>query len=72
MAPRARSEFGAPVFQPEVFRKHMYCIEESTCNILGAFGAPCIDSAPGNCSPLTPPCYARSIDESMGNEDTVQ
>ena len=27
MAPGARSKFGAPVFQPEVFRKQMYCIE---------------------------------------------
>jgi len=27
MAPGARSKFGAPMFQPEVFRKQMYCTE---------------------------------------------
>jgi len=27
--PGARSKFGAPMFEPEVFRKQMYSIEES-------------------------------------------
>ena len=37
MAPEARSKFGAPMFEPEVFRKQMYYIEESTCGIVGTF-----------------------------------
>ena len=39
MAPRARSKPGAPIFEPEVFRKQMYCIEECTCDNMGIFGA---------------------------------
>ena len=42
MAPEARSKFGAPKFEPEVFRKQMYCIEKSrpTCVIVGAYWGP--------------------------------
>jgi len=52
MAPGARSKFGAPMFEPEDFRKQMYCIEESTCDIVCTFGGladirrPHSDSAP--------------------------
>jgi len=35
MVPRARSSFGALMFEPEIFRKQMYCIEESICDIVG-------------------------------------
>jgi len=45
MVPEARSKFGAPVFEPEIFRKQMHCIGESTCNIVGTF------RPPGNCAP---------------------
>jgi len=62
MAPGARSKFGALMFEPELFRKQMYCIEESTCDIVGtfqrppqSFGAHRSDAAPGE---LCPPCYA--------------
>jgi len=58
MAPGARSKSAAPMFGPELFRKQMYCIEESTCDILGTFWRPRSDSAPGNCSTLAPPRYA--------------
>jgi len=34
MAPGARHKFGAPMFEPEVFRKQMYCIEGSACDIV--------------------------------------
>jgi len=34
MLPGARSKVGAPVFEPEVFRKQIRCIEENTCDIL--------------------------------------
>ena len=35
-----KRKFGAPMFEPEVFRKYMYCIEESTCDIVGTFRRP--------------------------------
>jgi len=37
MAPGARIKFCAPMFEPEVFRKQLYWIEESTCDIVGTF-----------------------------------
>jgi len=39
-------KFGAPMFEPEVFLKQMYCVEESTCVIVGTFRRPRSDSAP--------------------------
>jgi len=36
---------GIPMFEPEVFRKQIYCIEESTCDIVGTF------QHPRNCAP---------------------
>jgi len=44
MRPEARKKFGALVFEP----KQMYCIEGSTCDIVGIF------RRPGHC----PPRYA--------------
>jgi len=38
MAPGARSNFGAPMFEPEVFRQQMYCTEVLV-TLLGLFGA---------------------------------
>ena len=38
--PGARSKFGKPMFETGVFRKQMYCIEESTCDIVGTFLRP--------------------------------
>jgi len=52
MAPGARSKFGAPMFEPDIFRKHLYCIEKSTCDIIGTFRRPRSDSAPGELCPL--------------------
>jgi len=40
MAPGARSTFGVPMFEPEVFRKQMSCVEESGCDIVGTFRRP--------------------------------
>jgi len=37
MAPREKSKFGAPMFEPKVFQKQIYCTEESTCDIVGTF-----------------------------------
>jgi len=55
MVPGVRSEFGTPKFEPEVFRKQMYCIEESTCDILepsALIRRPHSDSAPRELFPL--------------------
>jgi len=46
MAPGTSSKFGAPVFEPEVFRKQIYCIEEGSCDIVGIFWRPRSISAP--------------------------
>jgi len=43
------------MFEPEIFLKQMYCIEESTCNIFETFQRPHSDLAPGK---LFPPRYA--------------
>ena len=61
----------APLFEPEVFWKQMYYIEESTCDIVGSFRRPAqsfgvsavirhphSDLAPGESSPPRPPRYA--------------
>jgi len=43
MAPGAISRFGAPMFEPEIFR-----------TLLGLHGAPIVIRRPGNCAPLCP------------------
>ena len=37
MVPGARSQFGAPMFEPGVFRKQTYCVEKRTCDNVGTF-----------------------------------
>jgi len=73
MAPGARSKFGAPMFEPEVFRREMHCIEERTCDNVGTFrrpqsiGALRIESAPmlwfGAQGIVPPPRYAPDQDD---------
>jgi len=64
MAPGAKSKFGAPMPEPEVFQKQMYCVEESTFDIVGTFRRPTVIwyplviRRPGNCAPLAPSRYA--------------
>jgi len=36
----ARNKFCASMFEPEVFRKQIYCIEENTCDLVGTFRRP--------------------------------
>jgi len=63
--PGERSEFVAPMFETEVFRKQMYCMEEIVrVALLGLFGAPRSDLppphsylAPGELCPPCPPRY---------------
>jgi len=50
MAPGARSKFGDPVFEPEVFRKQIYCTEVLV-TLLGHFGALIVIWLPGNRAP---------------------
>ena len=55
MAPRARNKFGALMFEPELFQKQIYSIEESTCDIAGTFRCPRVIWRPGHCTPPFPP-----------------
>jgi len=43
------------MFEPEVFRKQMYCFEESIGDIVGTFRRLHSDSEPGELCPLCPP-----------------
>jgi len=36
---RGKKQVWRPIFEPEVFRKQMHCIEEGTFEIVGLFGA---------------------------------
>jgi len=55
MAPGARSKFGAPMFEPEVFGSKCTVLRKVLVTLLGLFGAPHSDSAPGElCSPYLP------------------
>jgi len=52
----AKSELVAPMFEPEVFRKQMYCTEVlvALLRLFGApqsFGALIVIRRPGNCAP---------------------
>jgi len=61
MATGVRSNFGVPMFEPEIFRKQVLWIEESTCDTVGIFGAPIVIRRPDNCAPFPPsvrPCSA--------------
>jgi len=58
---RGKKQVWPPMFEPEFFWKEMYCIEESTCDIIETFGAPRSNSVPNSDSAtgeLCPPRYA--------------
>jgi len=52
------------MFEPELSRKQIHCIEESTYDIFGTFPPPAVirrpilSRRPGNCAPLASPRYA--------------
>jgi len=51
-----------PMFEPDVFRKEIYSIEESTCDIVGSFRRPRSDSAPGeSCPPSLRHCVSGNV-----------
>ena len=57
MAPEARRKFRAPLLKSEVFQKQMWCIEESTGDIVGIIRHdPAVIRCPRNCTtpPLSP------------------
>jgi len=57
MAPGARSNFGAPMSETEVFRKQMQptALKQVLVTLLGLFGSPRSDSASGELRPPLPP-----------------
>jgi len=58
MARGERNKFDAPMFEPEVFRKQMYCFEKSAYD-LGLFGPPQWFRARELCS--FPPRYVTGV-----------
>jgi len=42
---RGKKQVWRPMFEPEIFRNQMYCMEESTCDNVGTFRRPRSDSA---------------------------
>jgi len=61
------------MFEPEIFRKQMYCFEKSAYDIVVTF---CSDSAPGKLCPLLPSlrlwCYAIKIGKISENKQTFK
>jgi len=57
------------MFEPEVFLKQIYCIEESTCDIFGTscLGTPIVIWCPGNCVLFILPCHAHASLPLQGN-----
>jgi len=60
--PGQQASLASPMFEPEEFRKQIYCIEESTCDVtlLGhappeSFGSLMVIRRPGNCASLVTP-----------------
>lgn len=42
------------MFEPEVFREQMYCIEENICDFVGTFLRPPVIRLPRHFAPLAP------------------
>jgi len=54
------------MLESEIFRKQMYCIDESACDIVGTFPRPRSDLAPGKLCfpfPLVAPLYVNTSDD---------
>ena len=72
MAPGERNKFGAHMFEPEVFRKQMYCFEKKCFWHCCDFLAPHSDSDPVELGPLSPSwhlwCYATKIGKMSENK----
>jgi len=72
MEPGEWNKFGAPMFEPEVFRKQMYCFAKSAYDIVVTFWPPAVIRRPGNCVPLPSSlhfwCYAIKIGKITENK----
>jgi len=55
--PGQETSLAPPILEPKVFREQMYCIEKSTCHILGTFWHPPAIRRPGRCALLASPRY---------------
>ena len=51
---RGKKQVWRPMFEPEVFRKQMYCIEESAYDIVVTFWSPAVIRRQAKCAPLPP------------------
>ena len=49
-----KNEVRRPIFETKIFPEQMYCIEESTCDIVGTFRRPQWFGARGICPPRYP------------------
>ena len=57
--PGQETSLAPPMFETKFFGEQMYCIEESTWDIVGTFGRPPkVIPRPGHCAPLELPRYA--------------
>jgi len=54
MAPGARNKFGAPLLEPEVFRKQMHCFKKIAYDIVVTFWSPAVTRRSGDCAPYFP------------------
>jgi len=71
MAPGAGNKFGTPLLETEVFRKQTYCVEESTCVIVGTFLRPPQSfGARGIVPPSLRPCLRVSTSTIFGTSHT--
>jgi len=65
----------APMYELEVFRKQMHCIEKSAYGTVVTFWLPAVIRCPGNCAPLSPSlrlwCYAVKIRKFSENKQIL-
>ena len=71
-----KKKFGAPIFEPELFRKQMYCFEKSAYDIAVNFWLRAVIRRPGNCSPFPPSlrlwCYAIKLGKFSENKQIFE
>jgi len=58
-----KTKFGPPMFEPEVFRKQMYCFAKSAYDIVVTFWPPVVIRRPGIVFPC-PPRYTSGVMQS--------
>jgi len=58
---RGKKQVWRPMFEPEVFRKKIHCIEESTCDIVETFRPPQWFGARGGIVPSLHPSLSPRV-----------